>query len=301
MNDAVLLMAYGSPETLADVEAYYTHIRGGRPPSPVLLEELLERYRAIGGRSPLTDITRRQAAQLEKSLAAHGVAARVFVGMKHARPFITDVVREMAKEGITHAVSLALAPQFSRMSVGAYIHAIEEARPPSLRFDHIKTWHDHPGFVAAVAARARQAVTQFSGAPYVVFTAHSLPERILTWNDPYPAEVHRSAEEVARAAQIARWTVAYQSAGRTPDPWLRPNLEVTIQKLHTSGERAVLVCPVGFVADHLEVLYDLDVEARALTTRLGIRFERTTMLNDDPAFISALADLIGSRMRQRVI
>ncbi len=300
MSDAVLMMAYGSPETLDDVEAYYTHIRGGRPPSPELLEELLGRYRAIGGRSPLTDITRRQAAVLEKTLAAQGVTARVFVGMKHARPFIADVVREMAEAEITDAVSLALAPQFSRLSVGAYIHAIEEACPPSLRFDHIKTWHDHPGFIAAVAARVRQAITQFGDPPYVVFTAHSLPERILTWNDPYPAEVHRSAEEVARASQIARWTVAYQSAGRTPELWLGPNLEATIKKLYTSGERAIFVCPVGFVSDHLEVFYDLDVEARALTTRLGIRFARTAMLNDDAAFISALADLIASRLRQRV-
>lgn len=300
MSDAVLLMAYGSPQSLEDVEAYYTHIRGGRAPSPELLTELLERYRAIGGRSPLTEITRRQAARLERTLAEHGVATRVYVGMKHARPFIAQVVREMLDGGVTHGVSLVLAPHFSTMSVGAYIQAVEEAGSPRLQFTHIKSWCEHPGFIAAVAAHLRHAMEGFSEIPHVLFTAHSLPQRILTWNDPYPTEIRRSAEAAARVVGITRWGIAYQSAGRTPEPWLGPDVEASIQELHAAGERGVVVCPVGFVTDHLEVLYDLDIHAQALAARLGIQFARTAMLNDGPQFIDALADLIAPRLRARV-
>ncbi len=293
-------MAYGSPASLEEVESYYTHIRGGRPPSAELLAELVERYRAIGGRSPLPEITRRQAAALEAALAARGCAVQVCVGMRHAPPFIGDVVREMAATGIRRAVGLALAPHYSRLSVGAYVEAAEQARPPGLALTFIPSWGDHPGFLAAVAARLRAAAQRFTAAPYVVFTAHSLPERIRIWDDPYPEEVSRSAAGAARLAGLRRWAVAYQSAGRTPEPWLGPDLVSTLGRLRTEGEREILICPIGFVADHLEVLYDIDVEAQEVAARLGLRLERTAMPNDSPDFIAALADLVSPRLGARV-
>ncbi|MDR7465367.1 MAG: ferrochelatase [Armatimonadota bacterium] len=299
-REAVLLMAYGSPATLAEVGAYYTHIRGGRPPSAELLAELVERYRAIGGRSPLVEITHRQAAALEATLAARGYAVSVRAGMRHAPPFIGDVIREMAAARIRHAVGMALAPHYSRLSVGVYVEAAEQARPPGLTLTYITSWGDHPGFLAAVAARLRAAAQRFPAAPYVVFTAHSLPQRIRTWDDPYPEEVNRSAAGAARLAALPRWTVAYQSAGRTPEPWLGPDLLSTLERLRREGEREVLVCPIGFVADHLEVLYDIDVEAQGLAARLGLRLERTAMPNDAPDFITALADLVAPHLGARV-
>jgi len=293
-------MAYGSPASLAEVESYYTHIRGGRPPSAELLTELVDRYRAIGGRSPLLEITRRQAAALAAALAARGCAVDVRVGMRHAPPFIGDAVREMAATGIRRAVGVALAPHYSRLSVGAYVEAAEEARPPELTLTYITSWGDHPGFLAAVAARLRAAASRFAATPYVLFTAHSLPERIRTWDDPYPDEVSRSAAGAARLASLSRWAVAYQSAGRTPEPWLGPDLPSTLERLQAEGEREVLVCPIGFVADHLEVLYDIDIEAQGIATRLGLRLERTAMLNDSPDFIAALADLVAPHLGVRV-
>lgn len=299
MTPGVLLMAYGSPETRDDVLPYYTHIRGGRPPSPDLLRDLIGRYEAIGalnGRSPLNEITRRQAAGLEAALRARGVAARVWIGMKHHHPFIGDAVRAMAADGIERAVGLVLAPHYSTMSVGAYIHAAEEARPPEMGIRYVESWHDHPGFIATMAGHLRSALGRLEGSPSVVFTAHSLPERIETWHDRYPGEVRRTCELVAERAEVERWTFAYQSAGRTSEPWLGPDLLSTLERLHSDGGRDVVVCPVGFVSDHLEVLYDLDIEAQAVARRLGMRLDRPAMMNDDPAFLAALAGIAESRL-----
>ena len=301
----VLLMAYGTPGSLDEVEAYYTHIRGGRQPSRELLDELMERYRAIGGRSPLLDITRRQAAALEAALnGAQEKTYRVYVGMKHAAPFIADAVAQMAGDGLSHGVAAALAPHYSRMSIGGYINTVKKALgtlPSPLPMTFVESWHDHPSFLEVLAETLAEALGRLSEAErssvHAIFTAHSLPARILEWDDPYPRELRRTCEEVARLAGIQRWDFAYQSAGRTADPWLGPDLKEVLQRLHAEGKRVVVICPVGFVADHLEVLYDIDVECRQLAASLGMRLERAPSLNDRPRFIAALAEVVRAHAR----
>lgn len=296
----VLLMAYGSPQSLDDLTEYYTHIRGGQRPSPQMLEELASRYRAIGGRSPLHEVTGRQAAALQARLDAVDKGRyRVYVGMRHAPPFVADAVAEMAADGIAAGVGLVLAPHYSRMSIGAYIGAAEDARrslPAAPALHYVERWGDHPLFLDALADRLRDALASQAEEErlrtHVIFTAHSLPERILSWGDPYPDELRRTAAGVADRAGIGRWTFAYQSAGRTAEQWLGPEVLETIRRLSGEGVPCVAVCPVGFVADHMEVLYDLEIEARDLAERLGVRFVRAASLNDHPLLIAALADLV---------
>lgn len=289
----VLLMAYGSPATLEDVEAYYTHIRGGRAPSPEQVEELRQRYRRIGGRSPLLEITRAQAAGVERALRARGVNARSYVGMKHAPPFITEMVAAMAADGVSRVVAIALTPQYSRMSVGSYhTAATAAAAAHGIAIRCVDSWHDHAGLIAALASRVDLARRHFPGDGIgVIFTAHSLPERISSWNDPYPDQLQQTSERVAEAAGIAQWRFAYQSASHTGEPWLGPDLLDMLRGVHAAGWREVVVCPVGFVADHLEVLYDIDVEGQELARELGLRLERAPSLNDGADFVSVLADL----------
>lgn len=297
MSAAVLLMAYGTPRTLEDVAPYFTHIRGGRAPSAQQVEELRARYLAIGGTSPLRTITFAQAARLQEVLRARGYEAAVDVGMKHAPPFIAEVVAAMASRGTRSAVALPLAPHYSRLSTAGYLGAaIEAAGRAGLALRAIESFHDHPAFVAAVATRLRGAVTRSPEAA-VIFTAHSLPQRILTWNDPYPDQLRRSCALVSRAAGVAAWRFAYQSASTTGEPWLGPDLLETLAQAADEGAREVVVCPVGFVADHLEVLYDIDVEAAAHAARLGVRLRRTASLNDADDFLAALADLVVPALR----
>ncbi|MGH2349457.1 MAG: ferrochelatase [bacterium] len=297
MNRGVLLMAYGSPATLDEVPAYFTHIRGGRPPSEAAVEELRDRYRAIGGTSPLRAMTASQAAKLEAALRARGHGAPVTVGMKHSSPFIADAVRAMADSGIRSATALALAPHYSRISVAGYFStAAEAAAVHGVALRTVESWHDHPGFIDALAHRLRAAPVQTSH-PAIIFTAHSLPQRILSWNDPYPRQLRRTAELVASAAGITRWRFAYQSASHTGEPWLGPDLVETLLGLVREGVEEVVVCPVGFVADHLEVLYDIDVEAQTAAVGLGLRLVRAPSLNDGDDFIAALADLVEQPMR----
>jgi ferrochelatase len=294
----VLLMAYGSPETPDDVEAYFTHIRGGRRPSPEAVEELAERYRRIGGRSPLLEITQAQARALEKMLNADlDSEYHIYVGMKHWRPFIYEAIKQMAADGVERAVGLALAPHYSRRSVGAYIEAAQEAlkeHPIHMRF--VESWHLQPSFIEAWASRVRDALQMFRPEVrddvVVVFTAHSLPERILHWDDPYPRQLRETCEAVAQRTDLSKWQFAYQSAGHTPEPWLGPDVLDALEKLAAQGTKSVLICPIGFVADHLEVLYDIDVECRGRAEELGLHLERTNSLNDDPLFVQALAEVI---------
>jgi ferrochelatase len=300
--NGVLVMAYGTPGGPENLEAYYTHIRGGRPPSEELLEELAARYEAIGW-SPLNELTRRQADGLKERLEAVAPRRwRVYVGMKHAAPFVGDVVRQMADDGISEGVGIVMAPHYSRMSTGTYIACAEEARralPQPFPMTYVERWGEHPAFLDAVADRLEAARAELpeevrQGTP-VVFSAHSLPERILALADPYPDELRRTAAAVAERTETRRWTLAYQSAGRTPEPWLGPDVRDAVRQLHQAGDRSVVMCSIGFVADHLEVLYDLDIEVRNLCASLGMRFVRAASLNDHPRMLDALADLVQHR------
>ncbi len=298
--DAVLLMAYGSPDRLEQVEAYYTDIRRGSPPPRPLLDELLGRYRAIGGGSPLSRIVERQRAALEAALAERGAPLPVYAGMKHIDPFIGDVVRRMAADGVERFVAIALAPQASSMSSATYRRAVEAALEelgagaPEAMF--IESWHDQPRFIEALAAKTGEALARFDDPtrPRVVFTAHSLPARILGAGDPYPVELAGTARLVAGRLGLSGYAFAFQSAGRTDEAWLGPDLRDEIRRLASEGVRELVVCPVGFVADHLEVLYDIDIEAQAVAREAGVRLERAATMNDDPTFIAGLADLVGA-------
>ena len=301
-------MAYGSPESLDDVEAYFTHILGGRAPSPEAVDALRARYRQIGGRSPLLEITRRQAAGVEALLQERGVSVRVYVGMKHAPPFIAETVAQMADDGIRHAAGVALAPHYSKMSIGGYVSAVTSASEAhGIEMRCVEHYHDHPRLVQALADRieiVRRDFPTHRDVP-VVFTAHSLPERILEWDDPYPDQLTRTCELVASAASIDRWQFAFQSASHTAEPWLGPDVLDALRDLREAGARQVIVAPIGFVADHLEVLYDIDVEARRTAERLGMRLERAPSLNDGLDFLSVLADVAGGtlasfQVRERV-
>ena len=276
----VLCMAYGSPSTEADIEAYYTHIRGGRKPSPEALEELTGRYRAIDG-SPLTAVTRAQAAALGEQLRLP-----TFVGMKHAPPFIADGAAEAQKAGIKRLVALPLAPHFAEMSVGGYRRALAAAWDGELVF--IPGFHDHPGFIKAIRAVLSEALAE-SWPDRLFFTAHSLPARIVAEGDRYYDRLLESCRLVEAGMKLPKWEFAFQSASTTGEPWLGPDL---LEAVERSGARDVLVCPIGFVADHLEVLYDLDVEAQAFARSKGIRIRRTASFNARPDFIEAMAAVV---------
>jgi len=287
-------MAYGTPRSLDDVEAYYTDIRGGRAPTPELIEELTGRYRAIGGRSPLLEITQTQAGGIGQR-----VGARAYVGQKHAAPTIPDAVAAMHRDGIEDAVGLVLAPHFSQMSIGDYekrARSAMEAAGWDGRFDMISNWHLEPAFIDLLAARVKAALREISedkrSRAVVVFTAHSLPTKILESGDPYPKQLQETAEAVAIAAGLEQWQIGWQSAGRTAVPWLGPDLLEVMVELASKRVPAVVVCPCGFVSDHLEVLYDVDIEARALAFDLEIELARTASPNDDPAFLDMLASVV---------
>jgi ferrochelatase len=273
-------MAYGSPAGESEVEAYLSHIRGGRKPSPEAVEELRQRYRAIGG-SPLVAITRDQAAAVA---AVTGV--RAYVGMKHAPPFIREAVADAQADGVERLIGLPLAPHYARMSLGGYESAIREAWAGELVFVH--GFHDHPAFTASVRSVLAEALAGWEP-ERIFFTAHSLPERIVREGDDYPARLLESARLVAEGMDLPDWDIAFQSASHTGEPWLGPDL---LEAIDRSAARRVLVCPIGFVADHLEILNDLDVEAQNFARGRGIDLRRTTSLNVRPDFIDALARVV---------
>ena len=296
---AVLLMAYGTPATPADLETYYTHIRRGRLPSPELLAELRDRYESIGGRSPLLEITQAQAAGLKSVLRAVGHQdIEVVPGMKHAPPFIEDAARDLMADGVEHVIGLVLAPHYSRMSVGEYAKRALAAfgdGPGTPSFTMVRSWATAPGYVEWLADAVRLALAQLGSAAVraeVVFTAHSLPERVVAAGDPYPGELRATANAVARIAGLARWSIAWQSAGRTAEPWIGPDILEVLPKIADAGASGVVVCPAGFVADHLEVLYDLDIEAAAAARELDLAFVRTGSPNADVGLIATLADVV---------
>jgi ferrochelatase len=286
-------MAYGTPATPDDVEAYYTHVRRGRPPTPEQLADLRRRYDAIGGISPLLERTREQAAGIQ---AALGDGFRVELGMKHAAPFVEDGVAALAASGVTRIVGLVLAPHYSALSVGEYAKRAESAASGlGVTLTMVKSWHLEPGYLDLLAGFVREEVDRLDVEPVeVVFTAHSLPTRILDMGDPYPDQLAETAAAVAAAAGVERWSVGWQSAGRTPEPWIGPDILAVLPTLVGAGVAGVVVCAAGFVSDHLEVLFDLDIEARAAAEKLGLAFTRTPSPNAEPGFCAAVAEVIRS-------
>jgi protoporphyrin/coproporphyrin ferrochelatase len=281
LNAAVILMAYGSPATAEDVPAYLADIREGRPVSQEAIDELAERYRRIGGRSPLDEITEAQRAGLERELGLP-----VFVGMKHWRPRIIEAVEAALSGGADTLVGLVLAPHYSRLSIAGYRERLDDALQGRAKVIFVESWHDHGPFLDVLASRVRG----FDG--HVVFTAHSLPEWILRDGDPYRDQLLETSRLVADRAGLWDWSFAFQSASATGEPWLGPDILEELDRLAANGVRRVLVCPVGFVSDHLEILWDLDIEARERAAELGLEFDRIESMNDDPAFLRALAEVV---------
>ncbi len=291
-RSGVMLLAHGTPGCLAEIPEYLTLVRGGRAPSPELVAAITHNYAAIGGRSPLTDLTRAQATALAVEL---GGGIPVFVGMRNWKPFIAEAAREAQQAGVTTLVAVPLAPQYSTLSVAKYQEALARAVAPEIRVRYVRSWHDQPGLLAAFAEKVAAARAAAPDAA-VVFTAHSLPRRVVAAGDPYADEVRATAAGIAARLGLTEFRVAFQSAGRTSEPWLAPTLQEALAELAAAGCRHVLVAPVSFVCDHTEILYDLDIEARAQAAELGLELRRSASLNDSPLFIRALADIVRAQL-----
>jgi ferrochelatase len=297
---AVLLMAYGSPRDHGEIESYYTDIRRGRPPTPELLADLVHRYDAIGGLSPLTARTDAQRAGLQKALDERESGRFVVtLGMKHAAPSIEDAVAALVGEGFRRAVALVLAPHYSAHSVGRYVERAVAAAGDRMEVLPIADWHMEPAYLEFLAGAVRDGLEALPERSKVLFTAHSLPQRIIAAGDPYADQLQETAAAVAARAALppwGTWSIAWQSAGRTPEPWIGPDILTVIDGLAAAeGATGLLVCACGFVSDHLEVLYDLDIEARRRAEAKGLAFARTPALNDDPTVLGALADRVVER------
>jgi ferrochelatase len=292
---AVLLMAYGTPGSPADIEPYYTDIRRGRPPSTEQLADLVRRYEAIGGVSPLAQRTVAQRDALQRSLDRVAPATyTVAIGLKHAEPKIEATIDALAGQGVERIVAVVMAPHYSAGSVGQYLERTRAAAEPrGIDVVALESWATEPAFVEFLAADVQRRLASMPSNTKTLFTAHSLPARVVAGGDPYLDELQATADAVASAAGLgewSQWAVAWQSAGRTPEPWIGPDILAVIDDLGASeAADGVLVCACGFVADHLEVLYDLDVEARQRAESHGLVFERTACVNDDPGVIAALA------------
>ena len=281
MNPAVVLMAYGSPSDLKDIRPYLEDIRGGRPVSDEAVEELTERYRRIGGRSPLDDVTESTRSALEGELGFP-----VYAGMKHWTPRVAEAVDRALAGGADTIVGLVLAPHYSTLSIDGYRERLEDALQGRAELRFIESWHDHEPYLDALAGRVRGTDA------HVVFTAHSLPARILDQGDPYKEQLLETSRLVAARAGLDEWSFAFQSASATGEPWLGPDILEELDDLHARGVERVLACPIGFVSDHLEILWDLDVEGRERAAELGLDFDRIKSLNDDPELVRGLAELV---------
>jgi len=301
-HTAVLLMAYGSPNRLEDVEPYFTDIRGGRTPSREAVEELTARYRRVGVPTPLLAVSRELGRELERLLNLDPPDDEIYtvhLGMKHWTPRIAAAVEEVVESGADQMIAIVLAPHYSKISTEGYRRKVEEAlssAPVSL--DFVESWYELDGYLDAVAEDVQKVRAQFAHPEDVVavFTAHSLPARILKEGDPYQDQLLRTSELVARRAGIEQWRFSYQSRSHTGEPWLGPDLVETVEELAAQGHRAILVASVGFIADHLEILYDIDIEAKEKADALGIELRRTPMLNADPRLAEALHALVAQRV-----
>lgn len=293
---AILLMAYGSPNSLDEVGEYLRQVRGGRLPTDIEVQRLRERYRRVGGKTPLFEVTMAQAIALQRKLDPEEASLRVYVGMKHWHPFIQEVIQAIARDNSTRIVGLALAPYYSELSIGGYEDAvhegIENAKP--IPFTMVQSWHNQPHLIDALTERVRTGLAGMDKPTeaVVLFAAHSLPKRFVSSDDPYESQLRETSQLVADKAGISSWDFAFQSGGEPADTWLGPMIKEKIAELSARRFRELLVCPVGFVSDHLEILYDIDIEAKEYASSLGVRLTRTSSLNDDPELIEALADTV---------
>jgi ferrochelatase len=304
MNDpiGVLVMAYGGPNSPEEIPGYLADIRSGRTTPKRILEEICNNYQQIGGKSPLLEITRRQVAAIQSHFEPSKF--KFYLGMRHWAPWIEDTIRDMLEDGISRAVSLVLAPHYSKLSIAKYqakITAGLEMYHGHIEFTHVESYHDAPGLIQALANRVEQGLgcwpSELRPEVHVVFSAHSLPVRIIKMGDPYPDQLHETARLVAEKASLGKeqWSWSYQSAGRSPEPWLGPQLPEHLEALARRGIRNVVSVPVGFVSDHVEILYDIDIQAQQVAKALDIRLERPPALNDDPVFIRTLAQIIHNK------
>jgi ferrochelatase len=291
----LLVMAYGGPNTIGEVEPYLLDVRGYRPTAPEIIHEVRERYREIGGRSPILEQTQAQASALESALNTNGQEFKAFVGMRHWHPYIKDTLAEMQAQGIQGAVGLVMAPHYSRMSIEAYFKKVAEAESP-IEVAPINNWHLLPGYLDTLVSRVRTALERFpvdarSQVP-VVFSAHSLPERILEWNDPYPNQLRATVDAVMKRLGDQPYDFAFQSAAISNEPWLGPDVSESIKRFAAQGQKNIISCPIGFVCEHVEVLYDIDIVYQKLARSLGVHLERIEMVHTAPPMIAGLADLI---------
>jgi ferrochelatase len=299
---AVLLMAMGGPDCLENVEPFLLDVRGGRPTPPELVEEIRERYRATGGKSPAVGITQNVAGKLERRLNESSAERyRVYVGLRHWHPFIKETYAELLREAPSHIIGLCMAPQQSSLSTGAYRKKVEEAQAAlhsTCQVTYVGSWNRHPRLIAALVDNITQGLLKFPlevrATVPVLFTAHSLPERIVAMKDPYPDEVNGTVEAVTECLGTQPTCFAYQSQGRSSEPWLGPTVESALESLHREGHRHVLVAPVGFICDHVETLFDIDIELKQLARSKGMQLERIAMLNDSPALVETLAEILAA-------
>lgn len=301
MTTGVLVMAYGTPTTPADVEAYYTRIRHGRPPTPEQLADLQRRYNAIGGTSPLAQRSADQVAGIAAALERRVPGGfDVRFGSKYEPPLLETTAESFRSEGFDVVVGLVLAPHSSSMSTDQYMSRAKEALDGDVDFIEIGAWWEFPGFLEIIAERVNDALSTIPvdrrATTEVLFSAHSLPEKILATGDTYPDQLRESAERAAALAGVEHWDVAWQSAGRTPDPWIGPDILQVLRDKRGQGVTDVVSCPIGFVSDHLEVLFDIDIEAQGVAREVGLNVVRTASLNDDPTFMTLLADVVLDRV-----
>jgi protoporphyrin/coproporphyrin ferrochelatase len=299
---AILLMILGGPDRLESVEPFLLDVRGGRPTPPELVEEIRERYRATGGKSPAVGITQAVARKLEQRLnQPQRSDYKVYVGLRHWHPFIKETYAELLKEAPQRVIGLCMAPQRSSLSTGAYQKKVEEARialQSACPVSYVGSWNRHPTLIAAIVENIKQGLGKFpadvQATVPVLFTAHSLPERIVAMKDPYPDEVKGTVEAVTASLGNQPTRFAYQSQGRSAEPWLGPTMESALDALQCEGHRHVLVAPIGFICDHVETLFDIDIELKHLATHKGIQLERIAMLNDSPAMVETLAAMVAA-------
>ncbi|PAV29277.1 ferrochelatase [Virgibacillus profundi] len=304
----LLIMAYGTPYQEEDIERYYTHIRHGRKPAEDALQDLKDRYKAIGGISPLAKITEQQAHAIEANLNADQdeIEFKAYIGLKHIEPFIEDAVEEMAKDGIEEAVSLVLAPHYSTFSVKSYnARANEQAAKHGIKIDSVESWYDAPGFITywadKIGAVFFEMTPEERREAVLIVSAHSLPEKILQDGDPYPDQLKETAKLIVEEAGIKNYEIGWQSEGNTPDPWLGPDVQDLTRELYEQkGYRSFVYAPVGFIADHLEVLYDNDYECKVVCDEVGANYYRPEMPNVNPQFINTLADVVLKKVKSEV-